>query len=279
MEEPLVGRLQCPECGATLESLTCHDCGQQYDRQDGIYNFVVGDPEGLDALGDAVAERAEEMEPEALQQDYESYVTEAERDARGTAGRALTDRLATLDGVTVEVATGMGGLFGALVDVDGVAPIATDISVDTLSQLRAQLRRQRDEIGSPHAFVACDARTLPFRDGSIETVVSAGGFNNIDRAETALSAAARVLRPDGRLLALTIFVESGTDSAEVASEYGVETGYLRDKFVTAAEEVGFGEVTVEPVASVEATDNPYDVLPVGGDTQSYAVVDCRVQST
>lgn len=276
MEGVLAGRLECPDCGAALESLSCDACGRTYDRTDGIYDFVVGDPDGIDALGDAVADRADEMTPAALQRDYESYVTDAEREARTLAGQALTERLTELAGVTVEIATGMGGLFAALLDVDDVAPIATDISIGTLRQLRDQLRQQRGAIESSHSFVACDARTLPFRANSIDAVVSAGGFNNVARSGTALAAAARVLQRGGRLLVLNAFVDPETESAERAAAYDVETAYLRDRFVTAARDAGFGDVTVETVASVEATNNPYDLLPVAGETQTYAVVDCRV---
>lgn len=276
MQDLLDGRLQSPDCGTGLETLTCHDCGRTYDRTDDVYDFVVGEPTGIDALGDAVAERGDDVGPEALQRDYESYVTDAERDARETAGRAIAERLPELAGVTVEVATGMGGLFGSLVDVDDVVPVATDISVDSLRQLRDRVRQRTGEIDSPHAFLACDARDLPFRDGSIDAVVSAGGFNNVARTEAAIAEAERVLGPGGRLLALNAFVDSDSESAGTAEEYGVETGYVRGQFGAAAEDAGFAEVSVETVARVEATENPYDLLPVAGDTQSYAVVDCRV---
>lgn len=273
MDAFLADRLQCPACGAPLDDgLDCRGCGATYGETDGIYDLVVEPPEGLDALGERAAELAESDGVEEVEAEYESFVSDDEAAARQAAGEAFGPRLRDADGFTLELAAGMGGVFQLLLGLEGVTPVATDISTGALEQLRARLD---DPPTTPHAYVACDARMLPFRDGSVDTVVTAGGLNNIAGADRALAEAGRVLDGDGSLLGMNLFVEPGTASAERAADLGVDAAYLRESFERAAEEAGFGAVAVDVVSEVEATENPYDVMPVAGDTLRYALLECR----
>lgn len=273
MEPFLEGRLQCPACGEPLEwALGCDACGASYDETDGIYDLVVEEPEGLDAFGDRAAEFADEEGLEDVEADYESFVSEAEQRARQEAGEGFQRRLGGVEGVTIELASGMGGLFGLLLQLDGVTPVATDISADALGQLKASIGAPE----TPHAYVACDARALPFRDGSVNSVVTAGGLNNIVRPERALAETARVLPEGGGFVGMTLLVDEGSPSAERAAELGVETAYLSDAFEAAMDDAGFAEYDVTVVSQAEATENPYDVLPIEGDVLRYALVAGRV---
>ncbi|MFB6266277.1 MAG: class I SAM-dependent methyltransferase [Halodesulfurarchaeum sp.] len=275
MHTALENRLRCLDCGESLgTTLTCQRCGSTYPREEGIYDFAPADPDGLDALGTRAADRAAADDRADLEASYEEYVSDAERGARAAAGNAMVERLERCAGLTVELATGMGGLVGQLLEREGISPVATDISPEALRQLRAQLPGEEAEEGAQALppFVACDARELPFLDGAADTVLTAGGFNNIQRAETAIAEAARVLGDGGRLLALNLFVEPETESAARARELGVETAYLREAFEVALQE-GFRSVDIEVVERVEMGENPYDVMPVAGDVQTYAVVE------
>ncbi|MFB6095158.1 MAG: class I SAM-dependent methyltransferase [Halodesulfurarchaeum sp.] len=216
MHTALENRLRCLDCGAPLgTALTCQRCGTTYSREEGIYDFAPADRDGLDALGTQAAERAAPDDRADLEASYEEYVSDAERAARAAAGNAMVERIERCADLTVELATEMGGLVGKLLEREGVSPVATDISVEALRQLRTQLPGEEAEEGAPALppFVACDAREPPFLDGAADTVLTAGGFNNIQRAETAMAEAARVLGDGGRLLALNLFVEPKTESA------------------------------------------------------------------
>lgn len=267
----LADRLQCPACASPLdESLVCDGCGADYEAVDGIYDFAPESPDGVDALGDAVArEPADGVED--LQADYERYVTDEERQARRALGAAFVDRLGSLGGVTAEIAPGMEGMLPRLVALDDVRPVGTDISIESLRRLQEGIDAGREA----YALVAADARELPFRTASFDACVTAGGFNNVASTGDALAEASRVLCDGARLLAANFFVDPDSESAERARELGVETAYSRERFEAAADEAGFDAVETDVVASAESTENPYDVMPVAGDVQQYAVVDLR----
>lgn len=270
MDGLLQGRLQCPLCGTPLRKLDCRGCGTEFIQRDGIYHFVPKEKTGTDALGDRIAEAADE-DGDELREEYESYVLDEERAARETAGKQFQQRLAGLDGVVLEIASGMGGAFPLLRRDESISPIASDISVDALRELKKSVERDSQQ----HAFLACDARQLPFRDGSLDGVVSVGGFNNVSDTENAVGEVARVLPDGGQLVGVNLFVDSGSESADVAVEHDLETAYLRDRFEAVASEV-FTEVSIEPVAEATVGENPYDILPIAGDTQTYATVMCQL---
>ena len=68
------------------------------------------------------------------------------------------------------------------------------------------LRTARDRLGGQ--FTAGDARTLPIRNGEVDTVFFVATLEFIPAVETVPSEAVRVLRPGGRLVALVLNTKS-----------------------------------------------------------------------
>lgn len=266
MTDFLSDRLACPACGGDLDGdLACGECGATYDRTNGIYDLVYDDGSPLDGLGDAAAEAGEEI----TQDEYEQYVSDEDLQARETAGRALREPLGRVSGTVLDLATGMaGGLFAPLLEPEDVTPIASDVSADVLDRLQEEM----PETDRQHAYVACNARALPFSDGALDAVVTAGGLNNVTDTGTALDELYRVVDETGEFLGMNLFVDAESESAERALELGVETAYVEDEFRRAAVDAGFETVEILEVASAEAAENPYDLMPVAGDEQTYAIV-------
>lgn len=67
---------------------------------------------------------------------------------------------------------------------------------------RGMLRRARERRvdGRPLRAVQCDARRLPFRDGSVDAVLVVDALHHVPQQTTALAEAARVLAPGGVLV-------------------------------------------------------------------------------
>ncbi len=269
MDEFLLDRLACPACGTGLDAdLSCPDCGTAYEVQDDIYDLVYDDGQPLGGFPSEEAD--EETDDETVtQEEYDRYVNQETREAREKVGYAIQDPLQRLDGALLDLATGMaGGLFAPQLGRPDVTPIASDESVELLEGLREQM----PAVEEPHAYVACNPRALPFRDDSLDAVTSAGGLNNVVGTETILEEIYRVIDETGEFLGIHLFVEEGSESAERALEYGLETAYVEERFRQAAVDAGFEAVEVWAVDTAEAAENPYDRMPVSGDEQTYAVV-------
>jgi SAM-dependent methyltransferase len=122
----------------------------------------------------------------------------------------------------LEVGCGWGELAELLARETGAGVVATD-----LSPRMVELARER----GVHAQVA-DVQALPFADGSFDVAVAAWMLYHVPDLDRAVSELARVLRPGGRLVALTNsafhlqelrdLVGSGPSPSTFTSENGVE---------------------------------------------------------
>ncbi|HEY2333913.1 MAG TPA: class I SAM-dependent methyltransferase [Solirubrobacterales bacterium] len=105
------------------------------------------------------------------------------------------EALAAASGRTLDVGAGTGvnlGLFGS--EVTELVLVEPDPHM--LKKLRAKL----SESGVDAAAIQAPAERLPFADSSIDTAVFTLVLCTVPDPKAALAEAARVLRPDGRLL-------------------------------------------------------------------------------
>jgi SAM-dependent methyltransferase len=86
----------------------------------------------------------------------------------------------------VDVATGRGALLERLLEATHRPLVATDVSETVLGRVRARLGTERID------YVAADARSLPFEDGSVPTLVSHLGLANVPDADALLRELRRV---------------------------------------------------------------------------------------
>jgi ubiquinone/menaquinone biosynthesis C-methylase UbiE len=100
----------------------------------------------------------------------------------------------SLPGVTVDLGCGTGRVAKALVDGPGRRVIAVDRSLPMLEVARSQMP-PLDVV-----LLRADARALPIGDRSVDTVVCSGVLHHLPAWSEAVTEAARVLRPGGRLI-------------------------------------------------------------------------------
>lgn len=136
--------------------------------------------------------------------------------------------------VVLDVGAG-SGTFSKLLSTRGFEVTSTDVSGDALEVLRARL---------PGPVVRADATALPFLDASFDAVILGEVLEHVEDDSTALSEAARVLRPTG-VLAVSVPRNpawfSGSDHWA-----GHFRRYTREELVGRAESAGFANVSCKP---------------------------------
>jgi len=216
---------------------------------------------------EAVENSSDEARARELAARYHSYMNEETKAAGEKVRRSTDGYLKTLSGTVLDVATGMGGMLGQLLQVSGdIVPIASDVDPNILRATRARLGSK-----VPRKFhaVAADAKRLPFREASLDNIVTASGLGNIPDSPKFLLQAHRCLRPGGRLLLTGGFVDEGTKSARLAEEYGYQQGMVEGLFRKALVEAGFTKIDVKIIASAVWAENPMDLMPAAGDVQHF----------
>jgi SAM-dependent methyltransferase len=189
------------------------------------------------------------------------------RAARDAMLARVVELAAHGDGRVADVATGRGTLLERLLGASERTVVAIDVSETVLARVRARLGTQRID------YVVADARTLPFEDGSIATLVSHLGLANVPDAEALL----RELRRVGRELIVTHVFFRGDDEANLAAarEAGLDGLARRRAALAALSEAGWN-VTVELERDVRAEPTPMSALVPGVGIDGLPVVPASV---
>jgi hypothetical protein len=202
---------------------------------------------------------------EAFEQaDTKLYSPEV-RAARDLALARVVEIVERGEGPVVDVATGRGALLEHLAH-GARAVTASDSSPRVLELLRRRL-------GDSIEYVVADARSLPFPDASVATIVSHLGLANIADGESALQELRRV----GRELVVTHFFlpKRDTENQTAARELGFGTLLDRERALSALAASGW-RVEIEAEREVRAAPTPASELILGVRIDALPVVKTRV---
>jgi SAM-dependent methyltransferase len=140
--------------------------------------------------------------------DVEAYARHSLPELGPVAERLVEFADPPWDGAVLDVATGPGT--AALIAARRVGPGGRVVGIDLAPPMVAHAERAADKLGMAHAsFVVGDAEELAgLADGSFDTVLSNFGAIFAPTPARFVAAAARVLRPGGRL-AMSAWVRTG----------------------------------------------------------------------
>jgi len=140
-------------------------------------------------------------------------------------------------GVALDVGCGPGNITALLARAAGPGGLALGVDIS-----RAMLARAvRAEAGPHTGFLLADAQRLPFRDETVDAVVSSAALQLIPDTEAALAEMSRVLRPGGRLAVMVPIAGPAARFARRLPNVGAHVfGY--DDLGDMLEDHGFGRV-------------------------------------
>ena len=203
---------------------------------------VLEEREGFDAARDAYASADARLYSEDVRRALDAVLSH------------VIDVVRSGDGLVVDVATGRGTLLARLLDVTTRPLIATDVSATIIGHVQRRFGDDRLR------YVVADARSLPFEDASVPTLVSHVGLANVPEADALL----RELRRVGRELVTThvFYPEDDAANRTAAREQGIEVLLVRSSAIAAFDAAGW-QLEIESEHLVEAEPTPDSVLIPG----------------
>jgi SAM-dependent methyltransferase len=189
------------------------------------------------------------------------------RDAREAMLGRVLEHPAGGHGAVADIATGRGTLLERLLEGTQRPLVGTDVSETVLGRVRARFGTERVE------YVVADARSLPFEDASIATLVSHLGLANVPDADALL----RELRRIGRELIAThvLFRDDDEPNIAAARELGLDALGTRDAASNTFAAAGWS-AAVELEREVRADPTPVSELIPGVGIDGLPVVPAPV---
>ena len=260
---------QCPTCGGVIdEELKCAECGKKYSSREGVYILIDRKSSGIRWKWDRRTLSKNYRADTLLS--YDKLISSEIRKAREKWWEAAGRFIEEITGVTVDIGTGMGLMLEKLMDGRSTSIIATDIDPSILlSTSRAFGKSRRNDI----IYLSTDARKLALKDGIADYVTSFAGINNITGTSQVLSEVYRIMKDNATFLMMEAFVDEGTESADLADDYGLKDGYISDSLIPLLESQGFRIQSQIEASSAIWRENPMDVFPVDGDRVYYCIIE------
>jgi len=270
----------CPECKNELsETLKCVNCGSEYNLKYGVYNIIsqkisqnqnswnISDEEIERVIPENQSNNAEE--PEWVR-DYFSRISDETRQGQQKLNDFMFQLYGTLSGTVCDLATGMGGNLDRLLSVKtkNFDIVCTDVDPKIL----AMTRKNKKTDDSKVFYIATDGRCMSLKDNIFDYITSVAAFGNIPESDKVAKELYRLLKPNGKLIIEGIYIELDSKSYEVAKNLQLEKGLVEDFITMELRNAGFKNIESTVVAKAVWAENPYDRLPVAGDTQYFSVI-------
>ena len=222
---------------------------------------------------------ADQSKYDEIRKQYDSYLREDQKCAmQKTKDRLVNyvvESCADPNCAVLDVATGMGTFILDLAEGCSRDALLVGTDIDERPLRGALNRARKASVYDRLSFIVTDAKHLCFGKGSLLTVSSYFGFDNVPETSLAFKETARVLGDGGRLFFSSLWLKENSDSIRLAEKHNVCQIASEERLNKALERAGLVRDFVEEIYSGVWPHNPMDLLPVEGDQYSHVIVHAR----
>jgi len=262
--------LVCPVCKIALGGgLRCPSCRARYKFEKGVYLLKAKKLSGGEFKWNKSLFRRNKFR--ATQVDYFARMNRETRLAQLAQSHALEIELLDLKGLTLDIATGLGGMLRRMLAARTKATIvASDVDQNMMARTARFMRRDFEGFFAVNA----DAKHLPFADGICDCAAGYAALGNIPDTPAVLREIYRVLKPGGYFMDATVLTaKNGPTHNFAKKELPQNARALVAQFVREdLRKAGFKKIEIREIAKAVWAENPCDILPVAGDTARYSII-------
>lgn len=263
--------IQCPNCGSNLdEGLVCKACEQKFSVIDDVYFLFDSKISEKEWKWDTRILSREFRQD--LQTAYRNSLSDEVKEAQEVWWQVAEKKLSEISGVVVDVATGLGTMLEKIITLPVKMIISTDVDPNVLLSTKTELDERFDRKA---IYVASDAKHMAIKDNSADYVVSFAGTNNIPEPAKALHEFYRILKPGGKIVLMSVFVDEGTPTDMATKERDIDVAYVKLRFENALKSVGFRNLEITEASKAIWNENEMDSFPIAGDVVHYSIVEAQ----
>lgn len=293
MYKELLKLLKCPKCNRKLNlivekkekheilegKLTCEG-GHDWVINEGIINFGSVEQE----LANNWKESYEEYNDEELEQQILERVPQNQIMIGNKVKKFIIDSINNNEcEFILDIATGRGELFREMVKSINTESqiICTDLSFEVLKYDRLRAKKINPE--AKVNCIACDATNLPFKDNTIDAIVSFYGIQNmLNLAIDGITEAKRVLKYGKSMFDSYIVIDEGSKGFRTLKEFcednkvmGAEEFAIKTGIEKAYKKVNFNRIDTVTIEESIGEKNDFDLLPFEREWFAILVFNCE----
>lgn len=292
MYKELLKLLKCPKCNRKLnlivEKKENHEILKGKLTCEGSHDWVI--TEGIINFGSVEQELAnnwkesyEEYNDEELEQQILERVPQNQIMIDNKAKKFIIDGISNNeDEFILDIATGRGELFREMVKSINTESqiICTDLSFEVLKYDRLRAKKINPE--AKINYIACDATNLPFKDNTIDAIVSFYGIQNmLNLAIDGIKEAKRALKYGKSMFDSYIVIDENSKGFKTLKDFcqdnkvmGAEEFAIKTGIEKAYTQAHFNRIDIVTIGESIGEKNDFDLLPIEGDWFAMVIAKC-----
>jgi len=242
-----------------------------YSFKNGIFNILShSDSQTKPKMKQKLVNLIKKTFIKKFEQKYISRLSDETRQVMRKQMEYMSEIYSSFSGVVCDFPTGIGRNLKMLLDnnPNNATIVCTDIDEHMLSIAR---KHKGGKNLNTH-YVITDGRNLAFKDDTFDCIASIGAFGNVPDTSKMVKELYRILKPQGKIVMNTSYIEKGSKSHELAKSEGLERGMIEGYLMKELEDVGFTNISSTIIGKAIWAENPFDMLPVAGDMQYFCII-------
>ena len=273
--------LMCPVCKEELmKNLECSKCKSKFSYEHGVFNIVAPSLSDNQEILWNITEDMLKKDIEDIRKkddfaikDYNAHKNKETIEAQKIHGECMNSLIEEFSGTVCDLSTGMGSMLQRLLNSKNknFSIVCTDIDKYVLMKTR-KLKQTDDK---RVFYVATDGRYMSIKDESFDYITSLAALGNIPESNKVIRELYRILKPNGKIVIQSSYIEKGSKSFELAKSKNIERGLVEEYLINDLKNAGFKNIISKVVSKAIWAENPYDLIPVAGDTQFYSIIQAQ----